>query len=440
MDMGLGKTISTLTAFVELLNEFEVRRMLVVAPLRVARKVWSDEVNEWSHTQGLKVAHIVGTAAERVKALRTPADIHCINREQMMWLEAQFIEGKKQLRRWPWDVVVLDESQSFKNFTSQRTLSMRRLRKLCSRLVLLTGTPIPNGLYDLFAQFYLLDRGVRLGMNEKAFQQRWFDCDMADGRVTWRPRATAMQEILRQVADITLSLRAEDYLTLPPVKYNHIRVQMSASAMAKYKELERKFLLELDGKLITAVNAGIVQGKLLQLANGAVYDSERAWHVLHNEKLEALSETLEFLPAPVLVGYTYRHDLERISKLLETQYGPQGARWSVLRSDKSFSEWAQGKYEIGVLHPASAGHGLNDVYKSGAENLIHFGYTNNLEWDQQLNARLIGGHRRVGRNVVIHRIVCDDTEDENAGQLLLRKDVTQNDFTRALADRVKEVR
>jgi SNF2 family DNA or RNA helicase len=432
--LGGGKTVGTLTAFADRLAAFDTRRALIVAPLRVARKVWRDEISEWQHLQHLSIATITGTVEERMRALRTPTDIHTINVENLVWLESQFFsDSGQQLRKWPWDLLILDESQLFKSQSSERWKAANRLRPRFSSILQLSATPMPNGLGDLWAQYKLLDNGRRLGGTEKAFHDRWFTSVQQDASTKWIPRDTAQAEIEALVADITLSLREADYLTLPPVMHNFIRVQMNKAQRSKYDEMAAKFITELNGKVITAVNSAVVQGKLLQLANGAVYDEERAWHKLHDEKLDALLETIDGLPRPVLVGYNFKHDLERIGKALD-----KGKRnWALLRSDKAFSAWARGEYDVGVLHPASAGHGLNDVYKSGAENLIWFGFTNDLQLYQQLNGRLTGGHRRQGRNVVIHHIVCDDTEDDVVRALLQRKDVSQQDFIDSMAARAR---
>lgn len=441
VDMGLGKTISTLTAFHDMYQRFETRRMLVVAPLRVARKVWSDEIKQWSHLQGVTCARIVGTPEQRIRALRTPADIHTVNREQMAWLAAQFVQGKKQIRKWPWDVTVFDESQSFKSSDSQRWRSARLLRKLMDRVINLTGTPIPNGVHDLWAQYYLLDHGQRLGAGIGDFRDRWFSCERdSDGYTKWWPNASAQDAIRRAVQDITLSLRAEDFLELPPVKYNPIRVSMEPHVLGKYKRMEKQAIFELQAnKFITASNSGALGTKLLQLANGAVYDSEKAWHLVHDEKIDALLELLDVTQGKALIAYGFRHDTARISPALDVFCKKHHKTWAMLRSDDSFDRWARGEYDYGVLHPASAGHGLNDVYKSGAETLVWFGLTNNLEYWQQLNARLTGGHRRAGRNVVVHVLVCDDTVDVGLVSLIDKKGTKQDDLTRAVADYVKEV-
>lgn len=431
IDCGLGKTVMGLTAYSDLANSFDARRALVVAPLRVARKVWSDEVDEWAHLQGIEVAKIVGTPAQRMAALRTPADVHTINREQTEWLEAQFIQNDKQVTRWPWDIVFLDESQSYKSQSSNRWKSMRRLRRLAQRIVLLSGTIMPNGYDDLWSQYYLLDYGKRLGATETDYHERWFERPTRNNEFDkWTVKPHAIPEIKAAIADITLSLRADDYLDLPPVVYNFIKVQLSTAAMRTYKEMARKFIAEVKGRTLTAVNAGVLDGKLLQLANGVVYVGEdREVVEFHEEKLAALEELLEAVPKKLLIAYYYKHDLARIERLLAAS----GRRWRILRSDAEFDSWAAGELDVGVLHPKSAGHGLNDVYKSGCEDLVHYGCTASLELYLQCNDRLAGGHRRVGRNVRIHHIIAEGTRDIDYVQLLKNKATTQSDLTRSLA-------
>jgi hypothetical protein len=426
--MGLGKSVTTLTAFSDLLAAFDVRRMLVIAPLRVARKVWLDEIHTWAHLKHLSLSVIGGTEKQRVAAMRTPSDIHTINRENTQWLEAQFLTNGKQIMRWPWDLVVLDESQSFKSQSSKRWKSMRRLRRLFPRMVQLTGTPSPNGYGDLWSQLYLLDRGERLGITEKAFTERWFDLEGYGQFKTPVLKRGAEPEIQRAVADIVLSLREEDYLDLPEVIETFVRVTLPESAMRTYREMAKKYTAEVAGTPLTAVNAGVLDGKLLQLANGAVYIDGEEWVEFHTEKLDALEELIEGISGKMLVAYHYRHDLERIQTVLRKGVRP----WSILRSDKSFVEWASGNYEIGVLHPASAGHGLNDVYKAGAEDVIHFGLNPSLELYQQVNARLTGGHRRAGKNIRIHHIVADGTRDDHYVGLLQSKAATQDGLQQGL--------
>lgn len=439
--MGFGKTVSGLTAFTDLLDSFDARRALVIAPLRVARRVWTDEVTRWDHLSGLKVAKIVGTPKERMAALRTPADVHTINREQIPWLAAQFIQNGKQVMRWPWDIVFNDESQGFKSQGSERSKALWSLRfgagkgrVMWPRMVNLSGTPAPNGYVDLWNQYRLLDGGKRLGTSEEAFKNRFF-IPPSEMYGRWRLRDKAAEEIQALIADITIS--KVDEIDAPPVRYNDIRVSMPDTAMRKYRELERKFLTELfSGTSVSAANAGVCMGKLCQLANGAIYTGEEdgKWEALHDEKLLALPEAIESANGnPCLIVYSYKHDYARMAPVLDKL----GLRWSLLRTDSQFDLFREGKLDVGVLHPASAGHGLNDLHLSGAETLIHFGMTANMEYYNQVNARLIGGHRRVGKNVVIHRIICDRTVDEDLIELLAEKDADDTSLRYALAKRAR---
>lgn len=436
LDMGLGKSCATLTAFADMQRDFEVKRMLVVAPLRVARRVWSDEVTQWAHLNHLTVSCIVGTEDQCFNALRKRADIHTVNRERISWLKAQFLDDKGKLKyRWPWDMVAIDESQSFKSQSSQRWKALGALRPYFSRLVELSGTPSPNGYGDLWSQFYLLDNGRRLGSSERSFQERWFTPPV--GMFTkWRLSQAGEVQIRDAIKDLVLSLREEDYLTLPPVSQNFIRVTLSPAAMRTYKQMEKEYVAEVAGKKLTAVNAGVLDGKLLQLANGAVYHTGKEWVEFHSAKTEALDETLEAMPGKALIAYGYQHDLARIERVVERRAREDGRTWTLLKSDASFDAWARGEIDWGVLHPASAGHGLNDMYKAGCEDIIHFGLTNNLEWYQQVNARIGGGHRRVGKNIRVHHIVADGTRDDDYVKLLKNKAVTQDGLTQSLATRI----
>lgn len=434
-DMGLGKTVSALTGLTHLLRRHDAARTLVIAPLRVARRVWTAEVDQWQHLNGLKVIPAVGTASQRLKALRTPADIHTLGRENTQWLESLFVSGTRQIKRFPWDTVILDESQSFKSQSSQRWKSLRRLRKLFARCIQLTGTPAPNGYADLWSQLYLLDRGARLGQTEAAYRERWFDPPDFGG-YDWTIKGEwAQKEIQARIADIVLTMREEDYLQLPSVKFNPIMVPLSAKIMTKYHRLQHKYLLEMkSGKIVTAVNAGVCRGKLLQLANGAVYTSSSGeYETIHDEKLSALIETLDGLPRPVLIGYGFRHDKLRMADAL-TKFCGKTKTWRVLNKDADFDAFAAGQIDYAVAHPGSMGHGLNDLYKSGAEHAVWFGLTDNLEFFLQFNARLTGGHRRMGRNVVIHVILCENTQDEGTFHLVTRKDVTQEDLKRNMVE------
>ncbi|HEV2178317.1 MAG TPA: DEAD/DEAH box helicase [Stellaceae bacterium] len=434
VDMGLGKTVSTLTAFADLRDSLDARRVLVIAPKRVARKVWSDEVAAWSHLRGLSVSRIVGDTDSCFQALRTLADVSTIGRDRCAWLHAQFVRDGKQVVEWPWDVVVLDEAQSFASQSSQRwkAIADLRLKSRFPRMIQLSGTPMPNGYMKLWSQFRLLDNGKRLGKYENAMKERWFTPPI--GMFTkWTLKPSAEREIQARLKDIVLTLREEDYLDLPPVKDNFIRCELSPAAMSTYRRMEREYITEVAGKKLTAVNAGVLDGKLLQLANGAVYHEGKNWVPFHDAKLEALEETLEGIAGKALICYGFNHDKARISLLLDKAAARDGRIWRLLDSDRDFSDWAAGRIDWGLLHPASAGHGLNDVYKAGAEDLVFFGLTNNLELYEQARARVTGGHRRVGRAIKIHHIVADGTRDDDYVRLIQKKALDQDNLMAALA-------
>ena len=435
--MGGGKCVTTATAFADLQETFDARKMLVVAPKRVARKVWSDEVTTWRHLERLTVSRIVGSADECFEALRRPADIHTIGRERLPWLHAQFVQDGKLNVEWPWDTVVLDESQSFAAQSSQRfkALADLRLKTKFKRMIQLTGTPVPNGYGKLWSQMWLLDRGRRLGVTERAFKERWFTPPVGVFQ-KWAMKPGAREEIQNAVRDIVYCLREADYLSLPPVVDNFVRCELTPAAMATYKKFERECIAEVAGKKLTAVNAGVLDGKLLQLANGACYHTKGEWVPFHDAKLEALEETLDGISGKALICVNFKHDTARVSRVLDAQAKVDGRVWKVLDSDRDFSDWAEGRIDWGLLHPAGAGHGLNDVYKAGADDMVWFGLTNNLEWYQQARARLTGGHRRAGRNTRIHHIVAQGTRDEDYVKLIKNKALTQDNLMAALATKL----
>jgi SNF2-related domain len=433
MDVGTGKTVVLLTALKRLIDRFDVRRVLVVGPRLVAERVWKSEAAEWSHLVGLRVSRIVGTVPQRIRALEADADIYTISRDNVCWLEGLFIDlkAKKQIRRCPWDLVILDESQSFKSQSSQRFKSMRRLRRLFTRCWLLTGSLMPNGYRDLWSQLYLLDGGERLGRTEGAYLTKFFTKDVNDGIPSYTIKEGAAAEIDRLISDIFFVMRDAQ----PPAPTNFIEVTLSKDERKLYSKMVRTSVLQLGEQDISAVNAGVLWGKLLQMANGAVYDEKHQWHEIHRHKLAALWELLESLPKPVIIGYGFVHDVERIFQHAPRQLG----RLAVLRTGKSLDAWRRGEIDIGVMHPASAGHGLNDLYLSGAENLVWFGFTSNREFYDQLNGRLAGGHRRTGRKVCIHHIVAEGTVDEEARSLLDYKGDQQTTAQLRVAQRLREM-
>ena len=444
VDMGMGKSVASLTAIKALLDRFIISQAIVFAPKRVSEHVWSDEVEEWAHLQNLCVVPIRGTSQERLNAMYTPADIHTISRDNTQWFHDWFVETRVDARgathysrRHPflWQMIVLDESQSYKSSSSKRSLCMRNLRKLYkTRCVELTASPLPNGYEDLWMQYFLLDFGAALGQTKQSFMDRFYE---PPGAYEYGPklRPDADRQIEERIKHLTISLKQEDYLDLPPVVNNFVKVHLSPKEMGMYRKLQRDAILEFKGHKINAVNAGVLWGKLLQLANGAIYyDDKQSFEVFHDHKVDALEELLDGIPGRVIVAYNYRSDLARIQKLLS-----RGKRtFRLMKTDRDKDDWNDGQIDILLLHPASAGHGLN-LQKSGALDFIWFGFGANLEFWKQAPARLFGGHRRQGKGT-IHYITAADTKDEEALYLMALKDSTEHTFTRRMAEVVQETR
>ena len=420
LDMGLGKTVITLTAIKELMYErFEVSKVLVIAPLRVARDTWPAEIRKWNHLAGLTYAVAVGTQAERLAALRSKADIHIINRENVTWLVEE--SGLP----FDYDLVVIDELSSFKSYRAKRFKSLLSVRRTVKRIVGLTGTPSSNGLMDLWAQFRLLDLGERLGRYISRYRERYFLPDKRNAQVvfTYKLRPGAEEQIYNAISDITISMTAPDFLDMPACVNNQVKVKLSDKERRLYDEFRKQMVVSLGGEEIDAMNAAALTNKLLQMANGAVYDTEHNVHSIHDRKLEALEDLIEGANGkPVLVGYWFKHDLARISKRFDVRE---------LKSSQDIADWNAGKIPVAVIHPASAGHGLNLQY--GGCTLIWYGLTWSLELYQQTNARLWRQGQR--ESVVIHHILAEDTMDELVMAALHRKDQTQA----ALIDAVKAV-
>ncbi len=418
LDMGLGKTVITLSAINDLLfDSFEISRVLVIAPLRVAKNTWPQEIAKWEHIKGLHYSVAVGTEQERLAALRRKANIYIINRENVDWLIT------KSGIPFEFDMVVIDELSSFKSWQTKRFKTLMKVRPKVKRIVGLTGTPSGNGLMDLWAEFRLLDMGKRLGRFIGEYRSLYFVPDKRSQQMvfTYKPRPGAKEEIYKRIGDITISMTASDFLDMPELVENTVTVRLDDKERKAYERMKADMVVELGGKEIDAVNAAALSNKLLQMANGAVYDQNRKIVKLHDRKLDALEDLIEGANGkPVLVAYWYKHDLERIKSRFDVRE---------IKNDIDIADWNDGKIPIAVIHPASAGHGLN--LQAGGSTLIWFGLTWSLELYQQTNARLY----RQGQThaVVIHHIVAEETIDENVLAALKHKDKTQA----ALIDAVK---
>jgi len=377
---GLGKTIITLTAVLNLLfDSFQVRKVLVIAPLRVARDTWPAELGKWDHLELLKASVAVGSTSERLAALERKADLYIINRENVQWL----IE--ETTLPFDFDMVVIDELSSFKNHKSKRFRALMKRRPAISRSVGLTGTPASNGLIDLWAQFKLLDKGVRLGRFIGAYRDAYFKADKRSGQIvfSYKPAPDAEEKIYKAIEDITISMKAQDHIRMPELVTNEYRVSLSDEERSAYEKLRKELVLDASGGQVTAANAASLSGKLLQLANGAVYTDKGTTIAVHDRKLEALEDLIEAANGQsVLVAYWFKHDLARITGRLQKL----GVSFSTLDSSESLSRWNKGELQAGLIHPASAGHGLN--LQGGGSFLIWFGLTWSLELYQQTVARL----------------------------------------------------
>ena len=411
LDMGLGKTSITLTAINDLLfDSFEVQKVLVAAPLRVARDTWSAEIEKWEHLKNLRYSVVVGTEQERLKALRTPADIYIINRENVQWLVE---ESGIPL---DFDMAVIDELSSFKNHQSKRVRAFMKVRPKLKRIVGLTGTPAGNGLMDLFAEFKLLDMGERLGRLIGQYRNTYFQPDKRNGMViySYKPLPDAEQRIYDKISDITISMKATDHLIMPELLCTEYTVQLSDKEREKYERLKKDLVLPEDSGEITAANAASLSNKLSQMANGAVYSDDESVIEIHDRKLDALEDIIESMNGrSLLVAYWFKHDLERIRKRFEIRE---------IKSSRDISEWNSGKIPVALIHPASAGHGLN--LQSGGSALVWFGLTWSLELYQQTNARL-WRQGQTADTVVIQHIISKGTIDEQIMKALKSKDTTQ---------------
>jgi SNF2 family DNA or RNA helicase len=422
LDLGLGKTVATLTAIDQLLYDFfEVSKVLVIAPLRVAQKTWPDEVKKWDHLRHLRISKVLGSEKQRMAALQAQADIWIINRENVEWLVDLY--GKD----WPFDMVVIDELSSFKSPKARRFRALRKVRPMIKRIVGLTGTPAPNGLIDLWPQIYLLDQGKRLGKTVTGYRSRYFEPGKRNRTVifTWDPKPGAEEAIYKQLEDLCVSMSADDWLHMPERIDRVIEAQLSEEAQVKYDQLERDMLLPFTTGDVTADSMAVLSNKLLQLANGAVYDENGAVQEIHQAKIDALDDVLEAANGqPVLVFYAYRHDRDRLLAHIPT------AR--ELETEQDIDDWNQGKIQVLLAHPASAGHGLN--LQAGGHIIVWFGLTWSLELYQQANARLYRQGQE--KSVIIHHLVAVGTIDEDVMKVLAGKEVSQKALLEAIKARI----
>ncbi|WP_294181033.1 DEAD/DEAH box helicase [uncultured Clostridium sp.] len=423
LECGLGKTVVTLTAIDELMYDyFDVIKVLVIAPLRVAEDTWTSESEKWDHLKHLKISKVLGTEKERTSALNHKADIYVINRENVVWLV------KYYGRYWPFDMVVIDELSSFKSSRSQRFKALRKVKP--KRIVGLTGTPAPNGLMDLWSEIYLLDGGERLGRTITGYRERYFLPDKRNQSVifSYKPKEGAKEHIYEKLKDICVSMKSEDYLKLPDRINNIIKINLSKAAMDKYKQLERDLLLPFKDSDVVANNAAVLTNKLLQMANGAVYDENGDVLEIHDEKIKALEDVIEAANGkPVLIFYSYKHDRDRLQKYFKAKE---------LKTSEDIKDWNRGEIPIMLVHPASAGHGLN--LQAGGNIIVWFGLTWSLELYQQANARLYRQGQK--QNVIVHHLVAKGTMDEDVMKALQNKEVGQEALLQAVKARLNNIK
>ena len=419
LDMGLGKSVITLTALWSLLlDSFDVGKVLVVAPKRVAENTWPTELKKWEHLDGLTWSLVLGSEKDRRAALQRRAKIYIINRENVTWLVDNY--------RWDFDTLVIDELSSFKSSKAQRFRALKRVRPRISRVIGLTGTPQPNGLLDLWPQMYLLDMGQRLGRFVGGYRERFFLPDKRNREViySYKPKEGAEEKIYELISDICISMKAADYLDMPELVASRVEVQMNAKERKLYEGFERDMVLHLKDGDLDAVNAAALSGKLVQMANGAVYGENRKVHHIHDRKLDALEDIIEAANGkPLLVAYWYKHDLERIRQRFEVR---------TIDTPKDIADWNEGKIPVALIHPASAGHGLN--LQDGGSTIVWFGLTWSLELYQQLNARLWRQGQK--HTVVIQHIVAAGTHDEDIMNALEKKDMSQTALIAAVKARI----
>jgi SNF2 family DNA or RNA helicase len=427
LDMGMGKTVSTLTAVFDLMYDyFEIApRVLVIAPLRVAKHTWPDEIEKWEHLRHLRVSKVLGSKQDRIAALKADADIYTINRENVVWLVDYYKD------KWPFEMVVIDELSSFKSSKSKRFRALRKVRPFIKRIVGLTGTPAPNGLIDLWPQMYLLDQGERLGKTITGYKQRYFIPGAGDPSrhvvYEWLPKPEAEENIYKKISDICVSMKADDYLKMPERIDQIEQVRLSPAARKKYEQLEKEFLLPYDDGDIVADTAAVLSNKLLQISNGAVYDENEGVQHIHDEKLDVLEDLIEQANGkPVLVFYNFKHDLERIEERIKDAVK--------LETDEHFKAWNRGEIPVLLTHPASAGHGLN--MQDGGNTVIWFGLNWSLELYQQANARLYRQGQK--STVTIYHLIVEDSIDEKVMKALENKTSSQDELMDAVKARLEK--
>ena len=423
LEMGLGKSVTTLTAIDKLMyDHFEISRVLIIAPLRVAVSTWPSEIEKWNHLNRLSYSVVVGNEKERRQALRKKADIYIINRENIDWLV------NKSGFYLEFDMLVIDELSSFKSYSAKRFKSLLKIRPNFKRVVGLTGTPSSNGLMDLWAEFRILDLGQRLGRYITHYRNTYFVPDKRNGMViySYKPQDDAEERIYQAIGDITISMKSCDHLQMPELIMNEVPVEMDKTDIQRYQKFKKEMVLTLEEKEIDAINAASLSNKLLQMANGSVYDENKASHAIHDKKLDALDELIEEANGkPVLVAYWFQSDLERIKKRMKVRE---------IKSSQDIEDWNKAKIPVALIHPASAGHGLN--LQTGGAVLIWFSLTWSLELYQQTNARLYRQGQK--QTVVIHHLMTKGTIDEDVMKAIKRKERTQEALMSAVKARIGE--
>lgn len=431
LDMGLGKTSCTLTALEELFfNRFEIDRALIIAPKRVAESTWSDEIEKWDHLKDLRISVIAGSAKKRIAALEADADIYTLGRDNVVWLIEYLQEHKI---KWPFDALVIDELSSFKDTKSKRFKALKKITPMINRVIGLTGTPTPNSLIELWPQMYLLDRGERLGKTAGSYKDRYFYPVSGQGHITykWGLKENAEKAIYEKIGDICVSMKSEDHLKMPDRIDNVIGIKLPREVQQAYNEFEKEKILEMGDDVLTAANAAVVAGKLLQFANGNIYDDDKNVHFVHRCKIDALKEIVDTSQGqPILVFYNFKHDYRALLDEFKT------LKPRTLETSQDIRDWNSGKIQMILAHPASIGHGLN--IQAGGHIIVWYGLTWSLELYQQANARLY----RQGQkdSVIIHHLVADGTMDEQVINILKSKDKNQNALMEAVKARIEKRR